>query len=414
MTSSTDSIYGVLPESWKLVSLNNLIENKQANLQTGPFGTMLHASAYKATGIPVVAVKNIGDNQVVHSNIPFVNDETFQRLKRYELMVGDILFGRKGSIDRRAFIRSEETGWLQGSDCIRLRFYDSQINASFISYVLGTRQYVEWITQNAQGATMPSLNQEILGRIPIPLPPIPEQRAIAEVLSSLDDKIELNRQMNATLESLARVVFNSWFVESGDAKGWKVGSILEFADLLSGGTPNTQVSEYWNGDIKWVSAKDVGNAQGTFVLNTERKITRAGIEHSSTKILPDLTTIVTARGTVGSYCILGESMAMNQTNYGLKAKENNTDYFVFFSLANLVAQLRQAAYGTIFDTVTTRTFEASEVVVPPTSEMVKFNQQVQPLMEMILSNMQQSCTLAVLRDALLPRLMSGEIRVKDL
>jgi type I restriction enzyme S subunit len=233
MTSSTDSIYGVLPESWKLVSLNNLIENKQANLQTGPFGTMLHASAYTATGIPVVAVKNIGDNQVVHSNIPFVDSETYQRLKRYELKVGDILFGRKGSVDRRAFIRIGEDGWLQGSDCIRLRFKDSQINAAFISYVLGTRQYIEWITQNAQGATMPSLNQEILGRIPIPLPPLPEQCAIADVLGSLEDKIELNRRMNTTLESMARAVFRQWFVESEEAKGQRAGSILEFAELLS-------------------------------------------------------------------------------------------------------------------------------------------------------------------------------------
>jgi type I restriction enzyme S subunit len=96
----------------------------------------------------------------------------------------------------------------------------------------------------------------------------------------------------------------------------------------------------------------------------------------------------------------------------LKAKENDTDYFVFFSLANLVIHLKQAAYGTIFDTVTTRTFDASEVVIPPLSEMVKFNQQVQPMMEMILSNLRQSRTLAALRDALLPRLMSGEVRVK--
>jgi len=210
---------------------------------------------------------------------------------------------------------------------------------------------------------------------------------------------------------MAKAVFKAWFVENEEAKGWKVGSILEFAELLSGGTPSTQVAEYWNGDIKWVSAKDVGNAQGTFVLDTERKITHAGVEHSSTKILPELTTIVTARGTVGSYCILDESMAINQTNYGLKAKEKDADYFVFFSLANLVVQLRQAAYGTIFDTVTTRTFETSEVVIPPVSEIAKFNQQVQPMMEMILSNLRQSRTLAALRDALLPRLMSGEVRV---
>ena len=284
-------------------------------------------------------------------------------------------------------------------------------SSEFIYYLL--KANAEYLKSNASGTTFGELSGSTLKRLKFVFPSIPEQRAIADVLGSLDDKIELNRRMNATLESMARAVFKAWFVENEEAKGWKVGSILEFAELLSGGTPSTQVAEYWNGDIKWVSAKDVGNAQGTFVLDTERKITHAGVEHSSTKILPELTTIVTARGTVGSYCILDESMAINQTNYGLKAKEKDADYFVFFSLANLVVQLRQAAYGTIFDTVTTRTFETSEVVIPPVSEIAKFNQQVQPMMEMILSNLRQSRTLAALRDALLPRLMSGEVRVKS-
>ena len=282
-------------------------------------------------------------------------------------------------------------------------------SSEFIYYLL--KANAEYLKSNASGTTFGELSGSTLKRLKFVFPSIPEQRAIADVLGSLDDKIELNRRMNATLESMAKAVFKAWFVENEEAKGWKVGSILEFAELLSGGTPSTQVAEYWNGDIKWVSAKDVGNAQGTFVLDTERKITHAGVEHSSTKILPELTTIVTARGTVGSYCILDESMAINQTNYGLKAKEKDADYFVFFSLANLVVQLRQAAYGTIFDTVTTRTFETSEVVIPPVSEIAKFNQQVQPMMEMILSNLRQSRTLAALRDALLPRLMSGEVRV---
>ena len=146
--------------------------------------------------------------------------------------------------------------------------------------------------------------------------------------------------------------------------GWRVDTILTIGELLSGGTPSTKVPEYWSGNIKWVAAKDVRAAQGMFVLDTERTITQEGVDNSSTKILPELTTIVTARGTVGSYCILAEPMAMNQTNYGLKARSQDADYFVFFALGNLVSQLKQRAYGTIFDTVTTRTFKTSQLVVP--------------------------------------------------
>jgi type I restriction enzyme S subunit len=280
----------------------------------------------------------------------------------------------------------------------------------------------------------------------ISLPSKDLQRSIAEALNTLDAKIELIYHNNKTLEALARAIFESWFVDFDPVrakaegiqpvgmdtdtaalfpgefeesnlgeipKGWEIGSILSFSNLLSGGTPSTKIEEYWNGNIKWVSAKDVSAAKGTFVLDTERKVTKLGVENSSTKILPRLTTIVTARGTVGSYCILAEPMAMNQTNYGLKSKKVDSDYFVFFSLANLVAQLKQNAYGTIFDTVTTRIFENSQVIVPPLGLIREFNSQVQPMMEMILQNLQQSHTLAALRDALLPRLMSGEVRVED-
>ncbi len=255
---------------------------------------------------------------------------------------------------------------------------------------------------------------------------IDTQRRIADILSALDDKIELNRQTNATLEAIAQAIFKEWFINfnfpggTGEMveselgmipKGWRVDSILMVAELLSGGTPSTKINEYWSGDIKWISAKDVSNAQGSFVLDTERKITRLGVKNSSTKILPKLTTIVTARGTVGSYCILSEPMAMNQTNYGLKAKEQESDYFVFFSLANLVAQLQQASYGTIFDTVTTITFEKSKIIIPPYFIIQKFDQLLRPLMGTILGNLEQSDTLSKIRDSILPKLMNGEINV---
>ena len=354
---------------------------------------------------PYIGLEHIPENDLHLSDYGFAGDVASTKTK---FKKEDILFGKLRPYFRKVIIAPFDGVCSTDIWVVRAK---KEVDQKYLFYWMASHEFVDQATQGSEGTKMPRAKWEYISRFEQPVPSLPEQHFIAEVLGALDDKIELNRRMNATLESMARAVFKAWFVENEEAKGWKVGSILEFAELLSGGTPSTQVAEYWNGDIKWVSAKDVGNAQGTFVLDTERKITHAGVEHSSTKILPELTTIVTARGTVGSYCILDESMAINQTNYGLKAKEKDADYFVFFSLANLVVQLRQAAYGTIFDTVTTRTFETSEVVIPPVSEIAKFNQQVQPMMEMILSNLRQSRTLAALRDALLPRLMSGEVRV---
>jgi len=262
------------------------------------------------------------------------------------------------------------------------------------------------------GSTFPNISRDQLANLQIEIPPLSEQLAIAEVLSSLDDKIELNRRINATLKEIASLLFKYWFVDNPESKEWGIGSILEFAELLSGGTPSTTEPRYWNGDIDWVSAKDVGNAGGYFLLETEKKITQTGIDNSSTKMLPVKTTIVTARGTVGAYCLLGQPMAMNQTNYGLKAKEGIGDYFVNFTLKNMVEQLRQQSYGTIFDTITTRTFRDITCVQPPIKLIHKFESEVSPLMNYILNNQEQSRTLAALRDALLPHLMNGQVLVK--
>ena len=260
---------------------------------------------------------------------------------------------------------------------------------------------------NADSA-VPGLNRDAAHSREVLVPPLPEQRAIAHILGTLDDKIELNRRMSQILEEIARAVFREMIKDVKEEE-----SILEFAELLSGGTPSTAEEGYWNGDIEWVSAKDVSNADGVFLLDTEKKITQAGIDHSSTKLLPAKTTIVTARGTVGAHCMLGKPMTMNQTNYGLKAKEGIGDYFVYFALSEMIDQLKQQSYGTIFDTITTKTFYSLLCPRPSLDVIQQFEERVAPLMDTILNNQQQSRTLAALRDALLPKLIRGEIRVKD-
>jgi restriction endonuclease S subunit len=196
-------------------------------------------------------------------------------------------------------------------------------------------------------------------------------------------------------------------------KGWGVENILEFANLLSGGTPKTSVPEYWNGNVPWVSAKDISGANSLFLFATEKTISDLGVQKSNAKWLPAKTTVITARGTVGSYCLLGREMTMNQTNYGLKAKNGYGDYFVFFSLVFLVEQLQQNSYGTIFDTITTRTFQEALTIQPPATLANAFEKTIEPLMEMINCNTKQSEQLASIRDTLLPKLLSGEIRLKD-
>jgi type I restriction enzyme S subunit len=195
-------------------------------------------------------------------------------------------------------------------------------------------------------------------------------------------------------------------------EGWEVGSILDFADLLSEGTPKTSVSEYWDGGVPWVSAKDVTSSNGTFILTTEKTITQKGIEKSNAKLLPMFTTVVTARGTVGNVCILSKEMAINQTNYGLKSKYDYRDFFLFLTVLNLIQDMKQNAYGTVFDTITTKTFRRIQTILPSTSAIKSFENIIYSLMPKILSNLEESQNLSSIRNSLLPKLMSGKIRVE--
>jgi len=282
---------------------------------------------------------------------------------------------------------------------------NSDTDYLFLYYLLAYNR--DKIENMGSGTTFKEVSGSVMKKITVSVPAnIKEQRAIAQILGSLDDKIENNMAINHHLEQVARAVFQ------GTVRNIKeFGSILEFADLLSGGTPNTAIGSYWNGDIEWVSAKDVSNANGIFLLDTEKKITQDGLDHSTTKLLPAKTVVVTARGTVGAHGILAKPMTMNQTNYGLKAKEGIGNYFVFFTLSEMVGQLKQQSYGTIFDTITTKTFQNALCPQPSTEVIHKFERQVSPLMNTILNNLFESARLAAIRDALLPRLMSGELSV---
>jgi type I restriction enzyme S subunit len=298
------------------------------------------------------------------------------------------------------------------------------------------------IQHEASGSVQDNINIETLERLRFPLPPLPEQRAIAHVLGTLDDLIELNRETNDILEEMARALFKSWFVDFDpvraklegrppagmDAataalfpdhfqdselgqipKGWTVGALSENIELLSGGTPKTSEPLYWNGDIPWYSVKDAPSETDVWVVDTEKKVTSLGITNSAAKILPERTTIISARGTVGKLALTGCPMAMNQSCYGVRGASGYGDFFTYYALKEAVEELQQNAHGSVFDTITRETFTSLRVASPSPSIVRAFDGVVEPLLETIQANVRESRDLATLRDTLLPKLLSGEI-----
>jgi len=389
------------------------IEDVAEKVGMGPFGSSIKVETFVPNGIPVVSGQHLhGSRLEEDAGFNFVSEEHADKLKNANVYRGDIIFTHAGNIGNVAYIpeNSKFERYIASQRQFYMRCNLKKVLPSFVTYYFKTHEGQHRLKANTSSVGVPSIAQPVsyLRKLEIPVPPLNEQFAIVDVLGALDDKIELNRRMNATLESLARAVFLEVMKDVEEQ-----GSILEFANLLSGGTPSTAEERYWDGNIEWVSAKDVSNANGVFLLDTEKKVTQDGINNSATKLLPAKTVIVTARGTVGAHCMLGKPMTMNQTNYGLKAKEGIGDYFVYFTLSDMVEQLKQQSYGTIFDTITTKTFQNALCAQPSVEVIQRFENQVTPMMDAILNNQNESRTLASLRDSLLPKLMRGEVRVKD-
>ena len=198
---------------WGETTLGELLAYEGGSVKTGPFGTTLKVKEYSKNGVPLISVGEVGYGSLrVHDKTPRAPREVVERLPEYLLEAGDIVSGRKGAVDRSALVKPEQTGWFLGSDGIRLRL-PTTCDARFMAYQLQGEASRSWLLQHATGTTMASLNQAILERVPILFPPLRQQRAIAHILGTLDDKIELNRRMNETLEAMARALFKSWFVD---------------------------------------------------------------------------------------------------------------------------------------------------------------------------------------------------------
>lgn len=224
------TINGISPTNFTEAPLEDLC-SKENGIQTGPFGSQLHQRDYVSEGTPIITVEHLGENRITHQNMPLVSDQDKARLSRYTLREGDIVFSRVGSVDRRALVRQAEEGWLFSGRCLRVRPDPSKIDPAYLSYYFGLPAFQEYIRSIAVGATMPSLNTRILSDVQILYPPLSEQRAIAHVLGTLDDKIELNRRMNETLEEMARALFRSWFVDFDPVRAkmegrWRRGESL--------------------------------------------------------------------------------------------------------------------------------------------------------------------------------------------
>jgi type I restriction enzyme S subunit len=283
-----------------------------------------------------------------------------------------------------------------------------KIYPEFIAYYLRSPKFRSHIVGMSSITTRASLNNSMLSSLPLIIPTYEEQKEIGNILKSLDDKIDLLNRENKTLEAMAETLFRKWFIE--DAKeDWEEKTLLDCIELVGGGTPKTCEENNWNGDIYWLSGGDIAKNHKGYVIRSEKMISQKGLNNSSAKLLPMNSIVISARGTVGKYCLLSKPMAFSQSNYGILPKFSGCFFFTFLLIAYYVDELQSTAYGSVFDTITTNTFKGITVSLPNVIHIQSFEEQVKIYFTKIKLNACQIQTLMQIRDILLFKLISRGI-----
>ena len=375
-----------------------------ADIQTGPFGSQLHKEDYVDVGTPIVTVEHLGNRVFTEQNLPKVSDKDKIRLSKYILKEGDMVFSRVGSVDRCSYVDAAHDGWMFSGRCLRVR-PNAEIVPLYLYYFFCLEDTKQFVRNIAVGATMPSINTKLLGEVEVTYPSLIEQQKIVALFSALDDKIETNQKINDNLQQQAAALFANFYDQAETEVGF-----TEMIQILGGGTPKTGESSYWNGDIPFFTPKDVGFP---YTLTTEKTITEEGLAHCNSRLYPINTVFVTARGTVGKVGLPGVPMAMNQSCYALVGKDTH-QLLVYFYTLKAVDRLKHKASGAVFDAITTRDFEAENIMKLSDDDTKAFLDVAEPIYQAVLNNSIENLRLSELRDSLLPKLMNGEIDVTDI
>lgn len=300
----------------------------------------------------------------------------------------------------------------------------SEVTNDFLFWQLKTPDYIDYISSVKTGSVVRMVTKKNVEDYVFRCPPKEVRDRISTLLWGLDRKIELNNKINADLEEMAQAIFKNWFVDFEPFKdgkfvdselgkipeGWKVGRLTDIIKLMPGGTPKTSEPLYWdNGTIPFFSPKDVN---GVYCFATEKHITETGLNKCSSNLYPKDTIFITCRGTVGKVCLAACDMAMNQSNYAIRAIDGYSQYYVFFLVKSVVERLIKKSNGAVFSAITSKDFD-EEILIPSQKAVEDFTNVIDGFFRRIFTIGTENSRLSLLRDTLLPRLMSGELEVPE-
>lgn len=382
-------------------------------------GKMLDQHKNKGDYQPYLANVNVRWGKFDLEDLPLMKFEESEQ-ERYELKYGDLVICEGGEPGRCAIWKEQIPNMKIQKALHRVRVHDC-LDYRYLFYWFLLAGKTGELDQYFTGATIKHMPGQKLKEVVIDKPPLEIQHRIADILSAYDDLIENNQKQIKLLEEAAQRLYKEWFVDlrfpghentksvDGVPEGWNICPFSSKVDIMSGGTPKTSIPDYYNGRIPFYTPKDSDGA--FFAYKTQINITEGGLKNCNSRLYPPKTVIITARGTVGKTTILAVPMAMNQSCYALKMKENDVPYYLFFALNNEIKALQTMANGGVFNTIIGKTFDSINIQIPKDTLIYGFEKTVRPFMEQIKNKLQANSKLVETRNRLLPKLMSGEVEV---
>lgn len=377
--------------------------------------------------IPWISVKDFNnDLRYVYETEKKITQAGLENSSTKLLNKHDIVLSARGTVGELAMIPFPMAF---NQSCYGIRAKSDIVDQIYLYYLL--KGHVQSLKKNTHGSVFDTITRDTFASIEVSLPPLPVQKKIAAILSSLDDMIEINTRMNKVLEETARALFHRWFVEfefpndegkpyksSGGRmiasemgeipEGWRVGTVEDVVQIFGGSTPNTKNLDYWeNGEHPFCTPKDLSTLSTSILLDTERHITDKGVQTISSKQLPPGTLLLSSRAPVGYLAISAVPISVNQGFIAMVCNETISNVYVLQWIQENMDEIKGRANGSTFLEISKRNFRGIPFLIPAEPVLSSYNRSVKPLYDFVENIVKENVRLRTLRDELLSKLMAS-------
>lgn len=438
-----------MQSEWPRTLLENVAASQQGSIAIGPFGSRLKTDVYTEHGVALIRGTNLAGSKFFAGEFVYVSEETARGLGNANVKPWDLVFPHRGNIGAVGLVPEGSQRYALSTSLMKVTLDRKRVDPLFMYYFFRSPQGQAELLKNASQVGTPGIATPLtsLRACVVPVPPIEEQVPAAQMLSSLDDRIDLLRQTNSTLESMVQALFKSWFIdfdpvraksegrepEGMDAataalfpaeleesvlgpvpKGWTVQPIGDLVEAVGGSTPDTKNEAFWEPGVHhWTSPKDLSGATAPVLLDTDRRVSDAGLAKISSGLLPVGTLLMSSRAPIGYLSLSQVPVAINQGYIAMPPGGRLPPEYMYFWCQLSMDAIKGRANGSTFMEISKKAFRPIPALLPSPEVVNRFHDFAITVFSRVTANERQARALAELRDTLLPRLISGKLQLQE-